>query len=914
MEIITTHLNADFDGLASMIAAQKLYPDAALVFAGSQEKDLRNFLATTTRVYQFQRQKNIDLATVTRLILVDTCQPGRIGNFVKCLDNPGISIHIYDHHPKLPGDIKGDYEDIRPVGSTATVFIKIFQEKNIEVDPEEATIMAMAIYEDTGSFTFSTTTPADLEAMAWLLTKGANLHTVAQFVSPKELTTQQVPLLNDLMRSATTYTIQDVDIVVAKIRLPEYVDEFALIVRHFMVMENLDCLFTLTAMGERTYLIARSRIPEVNVGEICIDFGGGGHASAASATVQNMTLIEAEEKLVYLLHKHVRPSSIASEIMSSPVISVSPEVSIKVAHQVIDRYNVTVLPVIKKSPRRPDEIQGLISQRVLGKSIYHGLGALPVSEYMTTEFAVLPPSATLADIQELIIGHRQRFIPIVKQNSVLGAITRTDLLNLLIKDPSYLPKNILEQQDTPSVARHRNLNNLMVDNLSRDIIMLLRTIGEVAEQYGYTAFAVGGFVRDLLLRQQNLDLDVVIEGNGINFAKKLARKLQGKIRTHEKFNTAVVILPDGFKIDIATARLEYYEYPAAMPTVELSSIKLDLSRRDFTINAMAIHLSPETFGALLDFFNCQNDLKDRKIRILHNLSFVEDPTRIFRAIRFEQRMGFKIGKHTERLIKSAVKMNLLGSITTDGHPKKSAAPLQNKTRLGYRIFLELKLLFSEKAPLAAINRLGSFQLPKLLHPALKIDPPLEQIIASTQQAVDWYRLLYQDEPFRSWVVFMLALTCRLDGRQLTGFCRRLEIPERYAHMLANEKNRANHLVRTLQRHKTLKASETYRLMGKLSLEGLVFLMGFFADEKHKKNISLFITSQRHVKTLLTGADLKELGYTAGPIYQRILERLLHARLDNEVDSREDELTFLKRHYPPGRYRTGGRPQTRKKND
>lgn len=913
MEIITTHLNADFDGLASMIAAQKLYPDAKLVFAGSQEKDLRNFLATTTRVYQFQRQKNIDLAKVTRLILVDTCQPGRIGNFAKCLDNPGISIHIYDHHPKLPGDLKGDYEDIRPVGSTATVFVKIFRGKNIEVDPDEATILAMAIYEDTGSFTFSTTTPDDLEAMAWLLGRGANLHTVAQFVS-HELTTQQVSLLNDLMRSATTYTIQDIDIVVAKIHLPEYVDEFALIVRHFMVMENLDCLFTLTAMGERTYLIARSRIPEVNVGEVCIDFGGGGHASAASATVQNMTLIEAEEKLVHLLHKHVRPASIAREIMSSPVISVSPEVSIKAAHQIIDRYNVTVLPVIEKNKNRPDEIHGLISQRVLGKSIYHGLGDLPVSEYMTTEFAVLLPTATLADIQELIIGHRQRFIPIVEQGTVLGAITRTDLLNLLIKDPAHLPKNMLAQQETPSVARQRNLNNLMIENLSREIIILLRTIGEVAEQYGYTAFAVGGFVRDLLLRQHNLDLDIVIEGDGIKFAEKLARQMHGKIRTHEKFNTAVVILPDGFKIDIATARLEYYEYPAAMPTVELSSIKLDLSRRDFTINAMAIHLSPETFGTLLDFFNCQNDLKDRKIRILHNLSFVEDPTRVFRAIRFEQRMGFKIGKHTERLIKSAVKMDLFGSVTTDGYPKKSAAPLQSKTRLGYRIFLELQLIFSEREPLAAINRLGNFQLPKLLHPALKIDPPLEKIIAGTQQAVDWYRLLYQDEPFRVWVVFMLALTCRLNGRQLTGLYRRLEIPERYVQLLVNEKNQANQLVRTLQRHTTLKASEAYRLMGKLSLEGLIFLMGFFADEENKKHISLFITAQRHVKTILTGADLKELGYAAGPIYQRILTRLLHARLDNEVDSREDELTFLRRHYPPGRYRTGGRPQTRSKND
>jgi len=904
MEIITTHLNADFDGLASMIAARKLYPDAELAFAGSQEKNLRNFLADSTRVYQFQKQKNIDLDKVTRLILVDTRQPGRLGNFAKCLNNPGISVHIYDHHPELPGDLKGDLEEVRPVGSTATVFTQIFRERDIEVDRDEATVLAMAIYEDTGSFTFSTTTPDDLEAMAWLLTKGANLHAVSQFVS-QELTAQQVTLLNDLMRSATTYTIQGIDIVIAKLHLPDYVDEFALIVRRFMIMENLNCLFSLAAMGNKTYLIARSRIPEVNAGEIALDFGGGGHASAASATVHDMTLIEAEEKLVHLLHKHVRPTSIASEIMSAPVISVPPEISIKEANRIIDRYNITVLPVIAQGGKEEGELKGVISQRVLGKAIYHGLGELPVSEYMTTDFVVLPPTATLADIQELIIGNRQRFIPIVKKGKVMGAITRTDLLSLLVKDPAHLPKHLLEPMDTPSVARQRNLSTLMIENLSREIVILLRTIGEVAAKNSYAAYAVGGFVRDLLLRKHNLDLDIVVEGDGIKFAEKLAKKLKGQVRTHEKFNTAVVILPDGFKIDIATARLEYYEYPAAMPTVELSSIKLDLYRRDFTINAMAIHLGPETFGALLDFFNCQNDLKDRRIRILHNLSFVEDPTRIFRAIRFEQRMGFKIGKHTERLIKSAVRMNLFASLSEGG--TKGLKP-NARTRLGYRIFIELKLILSEDEPLDAIIRLGGLQLLKLLHPALKIDPPLEKILSATQQAVDWYRLLYQEKPFHPWIVFMLALTCRLDSRQLNTLYRRLEMPERYANLLIREKTQANRLLRTLRKHQDeLKPSEAYRLMNKLSLEGLVFLMGYVNKEETRKSLSLHITYQRHVKPNLTGADLKKLGYTSGPIYGRILERLLYARLDNEVDSREDELTFLKRHYPPGRYKNGGRP-------
>ena len=172
------------------------------------------------------------------------------------------------------------------------------------------------------------------------------------------------------------------------------------------------------------------------------------------------------------------------------------------------------------------------------------------------------------------------------------------------------------------------------------------------------AYVAGGFVRDLLLQVKNTDIDIVIEGDGIRFAKTLAEQRHGIVHPHEKFGTATVIFPDQTRIDVATARLEYYEHPAAMPTVELSSIKLDLYRRDFTINAMAIHLNPDRFGTLVDYFNCQNDLKERRIQVLHNLSFVEDPTRIFRAIRFEGRLDFTITRHTEKLIKNTVQMNL----------------------------------------------------------------------------------------------------------------------------------------------------------------------------------------------------------------------------------------------------------------
>ncbi|MCK5404380.1 MAG: CBS domain-containing protein, partial [Desulfobulbaceae bacterium] len=438
MDVITTHLHADFDAMASMIAARKLYPDAVLVFSGSQEKNLREFLVQSGEyLCDFQRIKNIPLHEVERLILVDTRQPGRIGKFAECLKNPEIEVHIFDHHPAGDDDLKGDVEIVRQVGSTATIFAHLFQEKKIIITKDEATLMAMAIHEDTGSFTFDTTTPEDLTAMAWLLSQGANLHAVSQLIS-HEMSADEVTLLNDLIKSATTYTMQGIDVVVAQLSVNEYIDEFSLLVRRFMDMENLNNLFAVARMGSRIYVIARSRIPEINAGKIAMELGGGGHASAASASIKNMTLIEATEKLIQLLHKHVRPASLASELMSSPAIFVAPDILIFEANRMLTRYNLTVLPVLDAERK----ILGIISRRVVEKAIFHGLGEFPVTEYMSTDFATLSPSATLADIQELIIEHRQRFIPVVREEKVEGVITRTDLLNILVNDPANLPKNL----------------------------------------------------------------------------------------------------------------------------------------------------------------------------------------------------------------------------------------------------------------------------------------------------------------------------------------------------------------------------------------------------------------------------------------------------------------------------------------
>ena len=679
-EVITTHVNADFDALASMIAAKKLYPDADLVFPGSQEKNLREFfLYSTSYLFNFTRLKQIDFASVTRLILVDTRQKSRIGKFAELVGQKGVEIHIYDHHHDSEEDIRGDYECIRRVGSTTAILTGIIREKEIPLSADEATIMSLGIHEDTGSFTFSSTTPEDHLAAAWLTEKGANLNLVGDMLT-RELSSEQVWLLNDLTKSAVTRTFNGVEVVLARVIREEYIGDFAMLVHKFMEMENLSVIFALAQMEDKIYLIARSRREDVNVADIALAFGGGGHPYAASATIRKKTLIQVERQLHSLLRSRIVPQKRAKDMMSSPVIRILPSESIKEAAKIMTKFNINVLLVMDEK----DVLIGYITRQVVEKAVYFGLGEIPVRDYTNIEYSTVRPEASLKEVQDLIIRHKLRILPVMEDHRVVGVITRTDVLNILLGGP-VIPEFLYESKHASHFLKKRNMAGVMRERLPKRVMKVLSDLGSAADALGQNAYLVGGFVRDLLLARENLDCDVVIEGDGIRFAQEFARIHGIKVRSHPKFGTAVLIFPDRFKVDVATARIEYYEFPAAPPSVEESSLKMDLYRRDFTVNTLAIRLNRKEFGSLVDYFGAHKDLREKVIRVLHNLSFVEDPTRILRAIRFEQRFGFKIGKLTLALHEECAQDQLLqGGLRPPALPGAEASPLRTGTVQGDR--------------------------------------------------------------------------------------------------------------------------------------------------------------------------------------------------------------------------------------
>lgn len=886
MILITTHQNADFDGLASMIAAAKLYPGAILSFPGSQERNVRIFIRENLRhKHNFTKLKDADLERVSTLVLVDTRSEERIGRFSHCLKNPDLKIHIYDHHPKTGGDLRGELEEIEDLGSTTTLLVKLLRKRNIPISPSEATLFALGIYEDTGSLCHLTTTPKDLTTCGWLLEKGAELDIVAENIT-HEMTSEQISILHQIIRNARQYTIQNIPVVVVSHALSHYVDDCSLIVRRYMAMENINVLFALLSMEGRVLLICRSRLAEINVGDIARELGGGGHATAASATLKDITLIEAEERLLHSLHRHIRPQPIAGEMLSKPAITVAPDATMKETQALLTRYNITAA-IVRKSTRPATAyghgIEGIISRMVVERACHHGLGDRPVTDYMTTDVRVLPLNATLADIQEVIIRDRQRMIPIVQNRGLIGVITRTDLLNHLVDDPAHLPKELTAEKDYSSNGKSRNLSSMMADWFDKSTITLLQIIGEEASKLGYKAYAVGGFVRDLLLKQKNLDLDVVIEGDGMIFAKTLAKRLGGRFRTHKRFRTAVVILPDGFKVDIATARLEYYEYPAAMPTIELSSIKLDLSRRDFTINAMAIHLGPEQFGTLIDFFNCQNDLKQKLLKVLHNLSFVEDPSRIFRAVRFEKRMGFTIAPHTKRLIVNAVDMGLFDHADDP------------------RFLTELKIILDQEDPLPALQRLAELNLFELLWPPLaqrqRSDKRFLYSLKKAQLAISWYKLLFHEKECRNWIVYLLTIMSTTDAKLVAEFCKRFKESPANTEFLITQKYLAERLLFRFARERAPANSEVVAECQELEIEGLLYVLTVARQGAIRRAISNYVTTLQFITPHLSGKDLVKMGYTPGPEFKKILNRLRNGQLDGYLVTKEDEIALVKREFP-----------------
>lgn len=865
MEIIVTHLASDFDSFAGMVAAKKLFPSAEIVLPSSLNQNVREFMIMhEDDLPQFKEVSDIDLNEVKKIIIIDTKIAGRLGMIWKVLNFSDLEIITIDHHQKSSEDLKADKNYYKKVGSTTTIIVQDIIKRKINITQFEATLFLLGIYEDTGNFTYPNTSYIDLEVSSFLMKRGANLFVLSKFLN-LALSEEQHNLLEKLILNSSKIKINEKEILLSRAVADNYVEGLSVLTRKLALVEESDIVFCWVRMKDKIYLVGRSDDKDVDVSKILFPLGGGGHQQAASAVIKDMDFEKIQNMLLASIKKNIKKPVVSKNIMTFPVRVIDENVSISYASELLKKYGHSGIPIVNAK----GILTGMITRKDIDKAIKHGLSHAPVKGFKSGEIITANPETTLEEIQRLMIENGIGRIPIVSGNKILGIITRKDLLRFLNYKDARVFSEISIPDKKPDYFKI-NVPERMEKLFPGEIKNILHIISDLAKELKYKVYLVGGIVRDILLDKQNFDIDIVIEGDGINFSNKLAPIINAKIWTHKKFKTSVIVLENKRHIDVATARIEYYEKPAALPNVEEASIKQDLYRRDFTINSMAISLNKDSFGTLIDFFGGRRDLNNKKIRVMHKLSFVEDPTRIFRAVRFEQRFSFKIDQQTESLIKSAIDMDIISKLT------------------GVRIRDELIAILEEDSPWKPLHRLHEYgALNKVninIKVNIKFENRLKKIIAGFNELHSYY-----GENLKKWRLIFSLLLYDFDKDNLLKWCSDMKVRKKDTEIILNTITLQKVSAEKLKKAR-LSNSELYLILKDISPELQIILYSY--SENVRKNILNYAKNLKDIKLFINGTQLMDIGFKGADI-GKILEKLLLLKLDGKLKSREEEISQAK---------------------
>jgi tRNA nucleotidyltransferase (CCA-adding enzyme) len=863
--LITTHLHADLDCLGAMVGALKLYPEARVLFPGSQEPAVRELLESGLVKLPEIRVRELDPEGVDLVVLVDAQDLGRLGPVSEKLEGrKDLHIVAYDHHrDAVPGE--GIELHLRPVGATCTLMTSLLQEKRLTIEPNEATALAAGIYEDTGSLLFPETTPEDLTAVSYLLGCGADLRRVSDLLQ-RPLSPEQAALYHELVQNARTHRLRGEEVVLSEARPGHSVPDAALVVHQFVESSRMGHFLALIAMEGRILLVARSRIAGLDMAAVARDLGGGGHRAAASASLRGLTLPEARDRVLEAVGRHLQPPLRARDVMTRPVVLLPAEVPVRGAVEAMNRKRVNALPVTEKG-----RIVGAVTRQAADVALAHGLGEAGVLTLAEGPVAFVDGEADLDEVERRLLGGPVRFVLVGEgpESRPEGIITRMVLFRHRYRQrtrASAVPAPLAgaATEDVTATLRRR---------LPENALAWLDRAGRQAGDMRIRAYLVGGVVRDLLLGSPVEDLDLVIEGDAATFARGLAGP-GDRLRVHPAFGTAMIRTSDGLRIDLAAARTEYYPEPGALPRVAEGDLRQDLFRRDFTVNALAIALHPDGQGLLVDYFDGRKDLRRGALRVLHGLSFVEDPTRAYRAVRFALRLSFSLGRETESLLKAAVRQGVFAGLK------------------GSRLYRELRPILEGPRPARALEILDGYGLLQAAHPALVRTRRSAERASRLEEVLAWYRLLYRSERPRTAVTFLMALTERRSPDTRRALAGRFALPRREAELLESFDLPLRTLITRLgRRDRPPRPSTVFFACRGEPLELLLYAMAKTGRETARRSIALYLRSLAETRLEIRGRDLMARGVEAGPALGRVMRRTLAARLDGKIRGREEELAF-----------------------
>ena len=969
MDLVLCHTTADFDALGAAVGLCVLRPGSRIVLTGGCHPTVRDFLALHRDEYPLIERRSVNPQQIRSITIVDASARDRLGKAAEWLDLRHLSeIAVFDHHLEAHSDIPATVTQIEAVGATTTLIVEKLKNQAENSDtpsrllPSEATVMALGIHVDTGSLTFEGATARDAIALGWLMEQGASLRVIAEYVEPG-LSPQLQDLLPEALNNLRSETLHGYSVAWVLLSTESYVPGLSSLASRLLDLTETDALLlgNVYKFGEnennrniapespvsnRLSIIGRSRIEGTNLSELFKPFGGGGHARAASLATRDVDPLLTLNQLADQLKAQIPHPPTARELMSSPVRSIRPETSVGEAHRILLRYGHSGLCVVDAG----DRLAGIISRRDIDIALHHGFSHAPVKGYMTWQLKTIAPDTLLPEIESLMVTYDIGRLPVLENGQLVGIVTRTDVLRELHQQKA---RDRGSNAELSYCVMPESVEQLLRSRISPELWQLLSIAANIAQNRGWQLYLVGGAVRDLLLAADDTvgltDIDLVVDGKsgsddsgaGVELASSLQKLYpESRLDVHGQFQTAALLWHKdsafgSLWVDIATARTEFYPYPAANPEVEASSIRQDLYRRDFTINALAVRLGVPRSGELLDFFCGLLDLESKQIRVLHANSFIEDPTRIYRAVRFAVRLGFEIEPQTEGYIRHALASGIYYRIQGEN----GRAPA-----LETRLKSELKYILQAPYWKVALQMLGDLQALRCIHPSLELDRELwrqlrlldrclngrrrkkegsatdyvtdvtdvtdvssrevgrrkkEETRRKKEEGRDNSLFPIPHSPFPiinipDWQMRLEVLIAYLAPEYRGKVAANLQLPADSIKRLEVLESGKNQLVENLPKCEL--PSQLVLLLKNYEFPVLIAI-ALQSPRSTRRQIWEYLTRWANVDPPLNGNDLKALGYKPGPGFKRMLDDLLAAKLDGDLGDRAAAISFLAQRYP-----------------
>lgn len=850
--LILTHVSADFDAAASCYAASLIYENSFPVLPGSPNKNVRDFLNLHSDLIHFYAEKDVNLEDFQKIVLTDIQSLERTGSFFAELKKKNPQIIIYDHHPSDPDSLNAYEKYIENTGSTTTILVEKLKERGRVISPAEATFLALGIHEDTGSLTFKSTTERDARALSWLYEMGAQPELIYRFLHSR-FTETQTELLIELIRNSKLVLIQDRSVLIANAKTTSFVEGASSVLHRLVDIYNPEFAIIALESEQKTTLIARSTTDELNCLDVLSEYNPSGHPEAAVAYLTHDSAEEALQNIVEKIRKSLRPEIQVKDVMSQIVVTVSPKTKIFEVINMFKKTGHSGFPVVERG-----KVVGIITRNEADKAVMHNLAHAPVKGFMIRNVTSVAPETTVREAVALMTEKGVGRLPVVDGEKLVGIVTRTDVLRAL-HGSSYYSR---DRAEIGSLVLQR-----FKERIPFEVQQLLQLTGFIAEELGCSAYLVGGLIRDLILDYENLDIDIVVEGSAIEVARRLARSTGARIDAYKRFDTAVVIFKTGLRFDFATARTEYYERPGALPKVQKSSIRSDLLRRDFSINALAFSLSRRNFGTIVDVVGGIKDIRNKTIRVLHSLSFIEDPTRIIRAVRFESRFGFKMDETTENLAREAVKVGALNQATP------------------VRLRDELFDLFKEDEFLSAVERAHELGVFSALIPGFKLTTKKKRMLREIQKSASM-----KSKPEVKKLAVLSVLMCDKETSFIEEFSNRYKLKSTDKKVLLETVEILN-----LAELPALRHSEIYEVFNRYRDESLeAALSSLYGKKRLKTYLSIYLNEIRNKTPIVSGKELLEIGYTESPELGQVKNEIFKLYLDGKIKDKREALNLARK--------------------